>query len=383
MLRKLNVVMLFNVAYHSQTNDFSKKMNQIFEIALRYVIVVNSNVNWKKILLVFQMFFNNSLNVITDRFLNEMCYDFKVKEVIHVIIDVKTKNLDKNIQTQLNELNEMRFCYWQKTVDAISYVDITSKIRYNSMHVLFLLKSKNKIFLRLHHEYSLFGKHNRKLFNQRIDSFLVKRRVKRLAYELELSSRWRIYSVISVTQLKSESEEINLYNRFRLNYSEEVEMKNIFNTSWLKSYEIKKLINRRIKNYEKQQITQYLLRWKDYEFKYDEWKSFIALSNFMNLVENYKKIHFVNFSSTKWTSRKLKDKKFKIIVFTINSSFVENKNDKINVKSQIFIQISSDVFQFAKIVAENRVDDFAFSVSNINAMSLKRGYDRLKKSIKL
>ena len=67
-----------------------------------------------------------------------MCYDFKIKKIIHVVIDVKIKNLDKNIQTQLNELNETRFCYRQKTVDAISYVDIILKIRYNLMHVFLL-----------------------------------------------------------------------------------------------------------------------------------------------------------------------------------------------------------------------------------------------------
>ena len=237
----------------------------------------------------------------------------------------------------MNELNETRFCYRQKTVDAISYVDITSKIRYDSMHVFFLLKLKDKTFLKLHHEYFLFEKHNRKFFNQRIDSFFVKRRVKRFAYKFELFSRWRVHSIILITQLKSESKDINLYNKFKFNHSEKVEMKDILNTSWLKSYKIKKLINKWIKNYKKRQITQYLLRWKNYKLKYNEWKLFTALSNFMNLVENYKRIHFVDFLSTKRTSRKLKNKKFKIIVFIINNLFVENNDDKINVKLQIFI----------------------------------------------
>ena len=237
----------------------------------------------------------------------------------------------------MNQLNETRFCYRQKAVDAISYVNITSKIRYDSMHVFFLLRSKDKIFLKLHHEYFLFEKHNRKLFNQRINSFLVKRRVRRFAYELKLFSRWRVHLIISITQLKSESKDVDFYNKLKFNHSKEVEMKGILNTPWLKSYEIEKLINKRIKNYEKRQIIQYLLRWKNYEFEYNEWKSFTALSNFMNLVENYEKTHFIDFSSTKRTSKKLKDKKFKIIVFTTNNSFVENKNDKINVKSQILV----------------------------------------------
>ena len=103
----------------------------------------------------------------------------------------------------------------------------------------------------------------------------------------------------------------------------------------------------------------------------------------MNLVEYYERTHSADFLLTKRTSKKLKNKKFKIIVFTINSSSAENNDDKINVKSQILIQISSSVFRFAKIVIKNRVDDLAFSVSNnINTMLLKRDRDRFKKNIK-
>ena len=127
-----------------------------------------------------------------------MCYSFKIKEIIHIAIDVKTVNLDKNMQIQLNELNETRFYYWQKAINVISYVDITLKIWYDSMHVLFLLKSKDKTFLKLHHKYFLLEKHNHKLFNQRIDLFFVKYRVRRFAYELKLFSRWRVYSIISI-----------------------------------------------------------------------------------------------------------------------------------------------------------------------------------------
>ena len=64
------------------------------------------------------------------------------------------------------------FIIEKKTIDAISYVNIISKIQYNSMHVLLLLKSKNKTFLKLHHEYFLFEKHNRKLSIKELILFL-------------------------------------------------------------------------------------------------------------------------------------------------------------------------------------------------------------------
>ena len=42
------------------------------------------------------------------------------------------------------------------------------------------------MYLRLHYNYKLLDRFNRKMFNQRCESFIVKQRVKRLTYELNL-----------------------------------------------------------------------------------------------------------------------------------------------------------------------------------------------------
>ena len=66
-----------------------------------------------------------------------------------------------------------------------------------------MTKSKDIIFLKLHHEYHLL-EHNlldqlkTKLVNQYADLFLVKRRIDKLVYELDLSIKSKIHSVISV-----------------------------------------------------------------------------------------------------------------------------------------------------------------------------------------
>ena len=49
-----------------------------------------------------------------------------------------------------------------------------------------MLKSDDRAYLRLNHDYHLSDKFNRKLSSQRCDSFLIKRRIERLAYELKL-----------------------------------------------------------------------------------------------------------------------------------------------------------------------------------------------------
>ena len=66
-----------------------------------------------------------------------------------------------------------------------------------------------------------------------------------------------MHSVIFITQLKLMLKR-DFYNRYRLYYLTFVHIKN--DTKIEKFYEIKKLINRRIKRYEKKNITQYLIR---------------------------------------------------------------------------------------------------------------------------
>lgn len=134
------------------------------------------------------MSFNNFLNAFTNQFSNEICYDFKIRKTIYVIIAIK--NLNKNVKTQLDNFEAKRFRYRQEVANVIFYVSILFKIKYDFMHTSLLLKANDRAFFRLHCDYTLLDdKHNKKLNNQRIGLFLVKRRISRLAYELDLPSR--------------------------------------------------------------------------------------------------------------------------------------------------------------------------------------------------
>ena len=299
MLKKLDVKMLLSSIYHSQIDDQSERINQIFEIALRYLIFENLDMNWKETLSALQMTFNNAMNFSTDKTSNEICYEFKIKEVVSTVDSVFTKNITTKAKNQLSKLKTTRFRYRMKATNASFYASLKFKVRYDSLHVPLLLKSRDKIFLRLHRDYNLSEKHNKKLFNQRCDPFLVKRRVERLVYELNLSSRWQIHSVISVTQLESVLADEDSYKRKRSNYSNEVKVEDILNISWMKFYEVEKLVDRRIRKYDQITIKQYLLRWKDYDLEYNEWKSISALEKFLNLIEEYEFAHLVEISPSK------------------------------------------------------------------------------------
>ena len=143
-----------------------------------------------------------------------MIYEFKIKKIVF--------NLIENVF--VNDFVDRRNEYRRKMIDVDDFVNVKSKIYHDARHQSFMFKSKNKAYFRLHQKYTLSNYFNRKIFNQRCDSFFMKRRIKKLTYEFELLVYWRVHSIISITQLKSYSKS-NSYDRFRSNYSNSVKVK--------------------------------------------------------------------------------------------------------------------------------------------------------------
>ena len=149
------------------------------KIALRFLIINYSNIDHVKTLLFLQIMLNNSINVIIDLSFNEIIYDFKIRDAFIEIVN-------SEISVNLN-FAALRLKYKKKVVDVIAFVNAKVKIYYDARHTFLLLNVENYVYLRLYHEYHLPNRSNKKLFQQRCESFLMKKRVKRLAYELDLS----------------------------------------------------------------------------------------------------------------------------------------------------------------------------------------------------
>ena len=98
------------------------------------------------------------------------------------------------------------------------------------------------IYLRLHKSYFLFSKFDKKIFNQYVESFFVKRRVNRLVYELNLSFTSRVHLIILITQLKSIDISIDSYLRSKSNYSKFVDIDQQNNED--SRYEIERIIDK-------------------------------------------------------------------------------------------------------------------------------------------
>ena len=273
LFKKLKVVLLTSIAYHAQANEQSERTNQTIEIAIRYLIIANIDVLF--FLSSFQSQLNNFSNASIDLSSNEIIYEFRVREALFMKVSTSIEDISKN-----------RLKNRQKTADAISFVNAHMKIRYDVKHKSLLLQSEDKVYLRLHKSYEIANQH-KKLDNQRCESFLVKRRVDRFAYELNISLRWRIHFVVSVAQFESTSFLQNSYNRSRSDHFNSVYVED--DTETKKSYEVERIIDKRIKKFDRTSITQYKIKWKEYDFEFDEWKSISKLDDCMNLIEDYEK----------------------------------------------------------------------------------------------
>ena len=283
MFAKLGTELLFSSAYHPQTDGLSERSNQTVEIALRYLISEYPEVEWHLALPALQARLNNAINVATGRSPNEVVYGFRVREALSALTPDMT-GAGKGFT-----IEEKRFRHRQEAADSASFAAAKAKIYYDARHTPLLLNPGDKAFLRLNRGYKLPGKPNPKLSNQRTGPFPIKRRIGRLAYELELPPEWRVHPVISVAQLEPVPKESDPYARPRPTHPPAVEMEG--DTEDFKSYEVEKLVGRRIRKFGRTETIQYLVRWLGYGSEHDTWRSLSVLDNSMELVEAYERQH--------------------------------------------------------------------------------------------
>ena len=140
---------------------------------------------------ILQFNLNNNVHVVIEKSLNQIVIDFQLKEIMIAVIMSFALRQSSNTTTIVakSKFEKNRFVFQKEIDDVIAFVVAKSKILYDKKHQFLKFNFDDKTYLRFHHEYSLSSQINVKLFNQRIESFLIKRRIDKLAYELNLSSR--------------------------------------------------------------------------------------------------------------------------------------------------------------------------------------------------
>jgi hypothetical protein len=263
----------------------------------------------------------------------------------------------------------------KKIADSLTWTQVRMKSHYDRKHQSLNMKIEDFALLRLHKEYNISISKilERKLSQQYAKSFRILEKIESLVYRLNISQHWRIHSVISITQLESALNSImNLYNKSRSNKSKSVYMKE--NTENVKSFEMKRLINKR--NIARE--IEYLLRWKDYDSEWNEWRNLDELQNFLDLIEDYEN----SMNNIITLLERLSRINFIINIRVIDQSSLNFKdlNSRQSIKSNL--NRSSRSLSFDKIT-NNSLNifsfDFADKSSNDQTLSIKR-FIRKKKS---
>ena len=278
MFTKLNVKLFYFIAYYSQTNDSSKRINQTFEITLRFLINTLKHFNrWFEILSRFQRDFNNAITNV-DKSLNEIVYDFT---------SIQTLNLSF-LQSMTNDLSlkKRRLIIRHEIIDVIVFEQINVKFHYDRKHQSLNMKSNNYAFLRFHKKYNIFSIISKKIDQQYVDSFLIIEKIDDLIYRLIILDNWRINFIFNVAQLKICSTfNDDFYHKSRSNHSNSMYVES--DTLIVKFFEIERFINRR-KTVKRE--SEYLMRWKNYDSKHDVWRNLSKLNNVMNLIWKYENV---------------------------------------------------------------------------------------------
>jgi hypothetical protein len=268
----LKIDLLISTAYHSQSDDQSERTNQTIEIALRYLLTKNSNLSWHEKLSFLQQRYMNIITS-TEFSSNQILYEFNTIW--------KLSALNENIEIEFFKDREII------RIDVANVIDFASakaKIIYDNHHKALTFNIEDKAYLRLHHEYFLFEKKNSKLSNQRLNSYIILRKIDNLAYELNLSATFRIHSVIFIIQLESTLNSDSYERSWSINL-ESIEMKNDIVDK--NSYEVERILKKRNRKYEKITMIQYLVKWKRWKLNHNFWVFAKNCENFMNRIMKY------------------------------------------------------------------------------------------------
>ena len=122
-------------------------------------------------LFILQLFFNNIVNAIINYVLNEIVFEFKLREILTIIVFKKFTTI---INVKKKFANN-KFIFRKKIVDVTFFVNAKIKIYYNVKHTSLLIK-KNFAFLKLNYDYQLSTHFNRKLLQQKCNFFLIKKK---------------------------------------------------------------------------------------------------------------------------------------------------------------------------------------------------------------
>jgi hypothetical protein len=260
-----------SIAFHSQTNEQIERQNQNLKHFLR-VFCFEKQTKWVKYLFLIEFVYQNSVQFIIECnfFFCMYDYNFKIRyesknDIIMSDVLVVTKRV-----RDLIEYRQKLIERWQKAANAqVKY--------YNRKHIALTFKTENLIMLFIK---NIKLKNSSQKFSHKfIKSFRIVETMNKQVYRLILFF-YRIHDVFHVFYLKSykrrkDDSIISEYFSFELLDDDEIN-------------EIRKILQKKINK----RIIYYLIKWKNWSEKYNEWiaeKNMNALDLLQKFDEQTKK----------------------------------------------------------------------------------------------
>ena len=164
--------------------------------------------------------------------------------------------------------------------NAIAFVFIHMKKYYDHERVLMFFNINDYVNIRFYCEYLLPKIFNFKLNQQFIEFFWITKWINNFVYQLNLFVIWRIHNVLFITHFEfAIFFNDDFYSRSRSDHLSAIIVDE--ESEW----EIKRLLTKK----QSGRSSQYLIKWKNYEFEHNHWYFAKQLTNVKNFIQNYKK----------------------------------------------------------------------------------------------
>ena len=91
------------------------------------------------------------------------------------------------------------------------------KLRYDNKHKSLLFKIDDITYFGLHYDYKIFNRFNKKLSNQYVDLFLIKRKIEKLTYKINSLLNFKMHFMMLIIRFESTNVIKKIYCRFKSN----------------------------------------------------------------------------------------------------------------------------------------------------------------------
>lgn len=275
MWKALGTKLLMTAAYHPQGDGMAERKNQTVELAIRYHLFNHPGSDWVTILPHLQWSLNTAYSEPIGSSPHELLFGVKLPGPL----DAVTKTADATAA----EIPVLRDYLRRDAALAMDFAAAEAKRRYDAQHKAVEFQVGDQVFLKLHSGYHLPGRPTKKLSQQRSGPWTIKRKIGRLAYELDFLPSMGIHPVVSVAHLSAAPKGEDPFKRtapppgpVEDDQSSADEPGDTYEVEVVTAH--KKMANGSLK---------YLIKWKGWDNHNNEWKTEWQLRNSPELIDEY------------------------------------------------------------------------------------------------